>query len=156
MTTTPIELEISTKTRREVPVRRLATAGLSAALVGIAAVEAYAALVKAAGVPMKAGFLGATHATSVTSGSFATGVLVCTFWGTVLAVLVGKLSRRPKWAFLTATCALAALSLIVPLGAGATGTSTKLALAGAHIIVALVDIPILARALPRGTEVRSG
>jgi Family of unknown function (DUF6069) len=59
-------------------------------------VEAYAALVKATGVPMSAGFLAASHLRPVTAGSFATGVLVCTFWGTALAVVLSKLSGRPR------------------------------------------------------------
>jgi len=63
---------------------------------------------------------------------------VCTFWGTVLAVALNKFSERPRQAFLTASCTLAALSLIVPFGAGATGTATKFALAAAHVIVALL------------------
>jgi hypothetical protein len=115
-------------------------------------VEAYAAPVKAAGVPTSAGFLGATHAQPVTAGSFVTGVLVCTFWGTLLTVALGKHSRRPRPVFVLVSCTLAALSLAVPSGAGATSTSTKLTLVGAHVIVALVVIPILARALPRAAH----
>jgi hypothetical protein len=152
MTTTPIEYGIATRTRQGVPIRRLLTAGLSAAIVGVVVVEVYAALVKAAGVPMSAGFLGATHATPVAAGSFAMGVLVCTFWGTILSAVLSKLSRRPRRTFLFTSCTLAALSLVVPFGAGATATSTKLALAGAHVIVASVVIPILARALSREAQ----
>jgi Family of unknown function (DUF6069) len=151
MSTTSIQYPSATKTRQGIPVRRLLTAGLSAAVVGGVVVEAYAALVKAAGVPMSAGFLGATHAQPVTAGSFVTGVLVCTFWGTLLTVVLGKHSRRPRPAFVL-SCTLAALSLAVPFGAGATSTSTKLTLAGADVIVALVVIPILARALPRAAH----
>lgn len=72
---------------------------LSAAVAGLATTEAYAALVKVAGVSMRAGFLGATHATPVTGGGFATGVSVCTFWGIVLAVVLSNLSRTSQQAF---------------------------------------------------------
>ena len=77
---------------------------------------------------------------------------MCTFWGTILSAVLSKLSRRPRRAFLLASCTLAALSLVVPFGAGATAASTKVALAGAHVIVASVVIPILARALPREAQ----
>ena len=152
MTTTSIQHTNAPKTCQEVPVRRLLTGGLTAAVVGVAVIEGYAALVRAAGVAMSAGFLGSTHPQPVTVDSFATGVLVCTFWGTIIAVLLCKLSRHPRRAFLLASCALAALSLVVPFGAGATAGSTKVALAGAHVIVALIVIPILARTLPRAAH----
>ena len=152
MTTTSIQHISARKNRQGAPVRGLLTAGLSSAVVGAAAVEAYAALVKAVGVPMSAGFLGATHATPVTAGSFATGVLVCTFWGTVLTMVLIRFSMRPRRPFVFVSGTLAALTLVVPFGAGATATSTKLALAGAHVIVALVVIPILCRALPRAAQ----
>jgi hypothetical protein len=152
MITTSIPPTRATKTDQGIPLRRLLTVGLSAAAVGAAVVETYAGLVKTAGVPMSAGFLGATHAQPVTAGSFATGVLVCTFWGTVLTAGLGQLSRRPRRKFVLVACTLAALSLVVPFGAGATSTSTKLTLAGAHVIVALVVVPILARALPREAQ----
>jgi hypothetical protein len=113
-------------------------------------VEAYAATVRAAGIPMRAGFLGAAHARPVTAGSFGVGVLVCTFWGTILAVAVGKLSQRPRRTFALVGSALAAVSLVVPFGAGATASSTKLALAAAHVLVASVVTPVLVRAFPRG------
>jgi hypothetical protein len=149
MTTTSAGHRAATNTRQTVHVRRFLKAGLTAAIVGVAVVEAYAALVKAAGVPMSAGFLAASHPRPVTAGSFATGVLVCTFWGTVLAVVLSKLSGRPRRAFLLVSSTLAALSLVVPFGAAATAASTKVTLAGGHVIVALLVIPILARALPR-------
>jgi hypothetical protein len=139
-----------THRRQAVPVRKLLKAALKAAIGGVAVVEAYAAIVKAAGIPMRAGFLGSTHAGPVTAGSFAVGVLVCTFWGTILAAAVGRLSQRPRRTFALVSSALAAVSLVVPFGAGATATSTKFALAGAHLLVALVVIPILVRAFPQG------
>jgi len=152
MTTTPIQYATAPRTPQGGPSRRLLTVGLSAAVAGLAVVEVYAAIVKATGVPMSAGFLGATHTQPVTAGSFATGALVCTFWGTVLTMVLRKVSRRPRRVFVLASCTLAALSLVVPLGAGATVASTKLTLVGAHLIVALVVIPILARALPKSAQ----
>jgi hypothetical protein len=148
MTITSTQYKTATRTHRTVPVRRLLVAGLTAAIAGTAAVEAYAAIVRAAGVPIRAGFLGAVHAQPITASSFATGVLVCTFWGAVLAAIVCKLSARPRRTFLIAAITLATLSLIVPFGAGMTAASSKVTLAAAHILVASVVIPILARATP--------
>jgi hypothetical protein len=142
--------ETPTHCLQAVPVRNLLKAALKAAVGGVVVVEAYAAIVKAAGIPMRAGFLGATHAGPITAVSFAVGVLVCTFWGTILAVAVGRLSQRPRRAFALVSSALAAVSLVVPFGAGATASSTKFALAAAHVLVASVVIPIVARTFPRG------
>ena len=60
MTTTSVEYKAATSTNRTIPVRRFLKAGLTAAIVGVAVVEAYAAIVRAAGAPMRAGFLAAT------------------------------------------------------------------------------------------------
>lgn len=149
MSTTSIEPRATTKTPAAVPLRQLVKTGMTAALIGLSAVEAYAALVKVAGVPMRAGFVAAAYAQPVTAVAFATGVLVSTFWGTVLAIVLCRHSGRPRRGFLLVSTTLAALSLVVPVGAGATAASTKLALAGSHIVVAFIVIPILAGRLPR-------
>jgi bacteriorhodopsin len=154
MTATSVERRVATYTDQTTLVRRFLRAGLTAAFVGVAVVEAYAVLVKAAGVQMTAGFLGATHARPVTAGSFATGVLVCTFWGTVIALVLRKLSRHPRQTFLLVSSGLTALSLAVPFGAGATAASTKVTLAAAHVLAASVVIPILARTLDVGDDYR--
>ncbi len=148
MTTISTELA-KTSNRRPVAIRRLLRAGAAAALVGVAVAEAYGALIKAAGVPMKAGFLGASHPSPVTAASFAMGALVCTFWGTVMAAVVSRTSSRPARTFIVLGCCLTALSLCVPVGAGATAVTTKVTLAIAHVLVAAVVIPILASALVR-------
>lgn len=97
-----------------------------AALAGVVVVGAYGALVKATGVPMRADFLAAAHAPA---GSVVTGVRVCTFWETVLPVVLSRLSVPPRRALLFASCTLAALSLVVPVGARATTVSTKVTFA---------------------------
>jgi hypothetical protein len=68
-----------THCRQAVPVRKLLKAAVKAAAGCVVVVAAYAAIVKVAGIPMRAGFLGATHAGPITAGSFAIGVLACTF-----------------------------------------------------------------------------
>lgn len=128
-------------------VRRVWRGAVIAAVAATTAAELYAAAVRALGVPMKAGFLGAATATPLTGASFATGVLVCTFWGAVVATVLAKKAAQPARTFATIAVALTAVSLIVPAGAGATAAATKLALAAAHILVAGIVIPTLARHL---------
>jgi hypothetical protein len=130
-----------------VPARRVWRAAVVAAAAATAAIELYAAGVRAAGVPMKAGFLGAAAASPLTAASFATGVLVCTFWGAVLATILAKKAAQPARLFVIIAAALTAVSLAVPAGAGATAAATKVTLAAAHILVAGIVIPILARHL---------
>lgn len=64
-----------------------------------------------------------------------------------LATILAKKAAHPARRFVTITAALTVLSLIVPAGAGATATATRLALAAAHLLVAGIVIPILARRL---------
>jgi hypothetical protein len=130
-----------------VPARRVWRGAVIAAATATVAVELYAAAARALGVPMKAGFLGAATASPLTAASFATDVIVCTFWGAVLATILARKSAHPARRFVTIAAALAAVSLIVPAGAGATAAATKVTLAAAHILVASIVIPILARHL---------
>ena len=69
MSTTSIEHRVATKTRHAVPQRQLLKTGVTAAFAGVVVVEAYAALLRAAGVPMRAGFLAAAHAQPVTQAA---------------------------------------------------------------------------------------
>jgi hypothetical protein len=154
MSTTSVQLTTTPSSTRAVPSRRLLRAGMTAAVAGIATAEAYAAVIKAAGVPMQAGFLGASHASALNAGSFAMGVLVCTFWGTILAAIVSRVSARASRTFVVLGSGLTLLSLFVPLGAGATAASTKATLAVAHVLVASIVIPVLAYALRRGGDNR--
>jgi hypothetical protein len=130
-----------------IQVRRVWRGAVIAAATATAAIELYAAAVRALGVPMKAGFLGAATASPLTAASFATGVLVCTFWGAVLATILAKKAAHPARLFVTIGAALTAVSLAVPAGAGATAAATKVTLAAAHILAAGIVIPILARHL---------
>ena len=120
-----------------------AVAGLTAAV----ATELYGLAARATDIPMEAGNPGAAHADPVLVGMFAMGTVICTFWGTLLAVLLARYAKRPARTFVWATVALTALSLVSPLAAGHTATSTKLMLAGAHLIAAAIVIPVLARRL---------
>jgi hypothetical protein len=74
----------STKSRSAT--RRVLRHGALAGVVALPVIEAYAALAKAAGIPLEAGLPGTHTATLVTAGSFATGIVIATFWGTLLAI----------------------------------------------------------------------
>jgi hypothetical protein len=149
MSTTSIEHRVATKTPAAVPLRQQLKTGTTAAIAGLIAVEAYAALVKIAGAPIRAGFIAAPHAQPVTAVGFATGVVVSTFWGTVLAIVLCKHSGRPRRGFLLVSTILAALSLVVPPSLqGRPPPRRSSPLPGVPSIVASVVIPILAGRLP--------
>jgi hypothetical protein len=153
-------MTITTGTTNRHPVRRptgrgsrhVVLAGAVGGLTATVAVEAYAAIARTAGVPMRAGAPGAHIASAVTPASFAVGILVCTFWGTVLALLIAKLAGRPVHTFVRTAILLAALSLISPLTAAHAAPSTRLFLVGAHLLASAIVIPILARRGARTTR----
>jgi heme A synthase len=124
-----------------------ALAGLTAAV----ATGLYGLAARAAGIPMSAGSIGASAAEPITVGMFAMGTLICTFWGTILAVLFARHASRPARAYVRTTVALTVVSLIAPLGAVDTATSTKLMLALAHLLAAAIIIPTVARRLSPAT-----
>jgi hypothetical protein len=91
-------------------------AGVTAAAV----TEIYGLAARAAGIPMAAGSIGATTAEPITVGVFAMGTLICTFWGTVLAVILARYATRPAPTYVWTTVTLTAVSLTGPLAAGDT------------------------------------
>lgn len=125
-------------------------AGVTAAVV----TELYGLAARAAGVPMAAAGVGAATAEPVTVGMFAMGTLICTFWGTVLAVLLARYASRPARAYAWAATALTAISLSAPLTARDTATSTMLMLALSHLIAAAIIIPAVTRRLSHAARRR--
>lgn len=134
----------STATRRTI-----ALGALQATVAGLVAIEVYAVVLHAAGVPLRAGFLGAHTAHPVTYGNFAGGILLGAFWGTVLAITAARKARNPKRTFAIIAAAAVAASLVFPLGAGATAAETKAALACGHLLAAAVMLPLFLRHLKR-------
>ncbi|MGH2865879.1 MAG: DUF6069 family protein [Solirubrobacteraceae bacterium] len=112
-------------------------------------IEAYAALAKSAGVPLKAGVPGAHTTSTVTAASFATGILIATLWGTVIAVILARRASRPARMFTIIAVAATALSLITPLDAFGASLATKLTLAAGHLIVASIMTTTLRRGIYR-------
>jgi lysylphosphatidylglycerol synthetase-like protein (DUF2156 family) len=118
-------------------------------LTGTVVIEAYAAVGRAAGVTMNAGAPGARSAQHLTAATFAMAVFICSLLGTVLALLLARYSQRAARTFVATAIALTAVSLVSPIAAAHTPVSTKAFLGFAHLIVASIVIPCLARPLRR-------
>lgn len=69
-----------------------------------------------------------------------------------LAVILARFAARPAKIYLWVTVGLTALSLGGPLAAGATAWSTKLMLALAHLLAAMIVIPSVTRRLSQVTR----
>jgi hypothetical protein len=130
--------------------RPILLVSLAAALIASIATEAYGLVARVAGVPMAAGTPGAHATQPIYVGMFAMGVMICTFWGTVLALLLARFAKQPARTYVRTTVALTILSLADPLAAGGgTAISTRLTLAGGHLVAAAIIIPIVTRRLAR-------
>ncbi|MFF3347009.1 DUF6069 family protein [Streptomyces sp. NPDC002779] len=121
--------------------------GIVATVAGAVVTEAFALGARAAGVPMEAASPGAVEAAEIPVGGFAGGVLFWSVAGIVLAVALARWARRPARVFTLTTVALTALSLVGPVVAPHTATSTQIVLAVSHVVAAAVIIPLLARRL---------
>jgi hypothetical protein len=140
----PLSISTTTLSTR----RPLLRAGLTAGGAALIAIEAYGALARTLGVPLRAGFPGAHTAQPITSGSLALGVLIATFWGTILAAALAHRATRPARTFTVIAIAFTAISLITPLDAASASTNTRLTLALGHLLVAGIMTTILRSALP--------
>ena len=118
-------------------------AGAIAAAAGAIVLYAYGTLAQALNVPMRAGEVGASQAQAITPASFAAGVVLCTAAGTILAMVLARRAANPARAFLRTSLILVAVSLVFPLAASHTATSTRLTLALGHLIAVAVVIPII-------------
>jgi hypothetical protein len=97
---------------------------------------------------MQAGDPGADHAVPITPSSFSVGVLFCTALGTLLAVVLARRAISPARTFARAAVVVTAVSLVPRLLASHTVESTRLTLAGAHLLAA-AGIPNPVRRLAR-------
>jgi hypothetical protein len=134
------------------PTRRklgLVRAGAAAGVLGAVAAELFARVCYAAGVSLDAGNIGGHTAEPIPFGGFFEITLVWAAVGTLLAIALARWAKHPQRTFVVTTVALTALSLLAPITAGATATSTKIVLALSHVVAAAIIIPALARRLPR-------
>jgi len=100
-TSTPASTSGVTAARTRRSVARVSIAAGAAAL---AVIEAYGAIARAAGVPLRAAAFGAHTATQVNAGWLAFGVALGAFWGTVLAVVFARRAARPARASWSLRC----------------------------------------------------
>ncbi len=145
-TTTSIPVT-STVTRPAV--RGVLAAGGYAGAVAAAVGYVYGTVAQAVEGKMYAGDPGASHAAPIVAANFSGGVLFCVALGTLLAVGIARRAANPARTWVRTTVALTAVSLVPPLLASHTDNSTRLTLAGAHVLAALVVVPIVARRLDR-------
>lgn len=147
MTTTAVPTTSTVPTRSRTTIS-VTAAGLRAAVAGGALLYGYGLALAATPLTLRAGDPWAAAAEPVTAANFALGVVLCTFWGTVLAVVLALTARHPARTFARTALALTAVSLLAPAFAVDTHVATKLALAAGHVLAAAVVVPILTRSLP--------
>lgn len=123
--------------------------GLVAAALAAAATEAFTAIVRTAGVHLAIGNIGGTAADVVQIGPGACSIMVaiCVALGLGVAAGLNRWATRPTRTFMVSACVLTGLSFVPDVFAGATATSSKLTLMVAHVIAAVIVIPLVARSL---------
>ena len=129
------------------PARPVWLVSIIAAVVAAVATELYGLVARAVGIPMEAGGSGADTASAISVGMFAMATFIAMIWATILVVAIARFARSPATTFLRTAVVLAVLTLAGPLAAGATATSTKIMLCGAHVLAAFIVIPILTQRL---------
>jgi Family of unknown function (DUF6069) len=130
--TAPIQ---SSAERTTHPVRR---AFLVAAVAGAAATTAFAATAVAAGVPFE------INGEPIPVGGFTTMTLLGAVLGAVLLLVTNRYAAQPRRRFLQVTVLLTALSC-VPSVMSPPDTASKIALVVAHVLAAVIIVPVLAR-----------
>jgi hypothetical protein len=151
MTTTLTTPTTNTTTRTRAPYGRLLLVNLGATVAAGVATEAWAGIVRAAGVDLRIGdpFGDPESAMTLPVGACATSIVMCMALGTAIAVLLNWKATRPAYTYVVVACVLTFVSLGAPLVAAGTSAATKFTLIVAHLIAAAVIVPLVARALRR-------
>jgi hypothetical protein len=132
--------------RRGGLIRATVLAALSASL----ATEGIGLIARLAGVPMKAQSAFDRVPKQVRPGDFALTVVPAVLLGALLAAVLARFCPRPRTLFVVFAGSLTAASLLAPLSAPNTTEATRLTLAAAHVLTAVIAIPLLAgRIVPR-------
>ena len=119
----------------------VAKGGIPAVPAACAATMAVAAAGHAAGISLETG------GTPIPVIGFGLLTAVFSMIGLLLAVVLSRLARHPRQAFMRTTVVLTALSL-VPDAIADAGASTKALLMLTHLVAAAIVIPLVARRLP--------
>ncbi|MCR6481688.1 DUF6069 family protein [Amycolatopsis sp. OK19-0408] len=123
------------------PAKPLITRGLAATAGAAAATAAIAAAGDFAGIGA------VVDGAPIPASGFAVLTAICAVAGLVLALVLARVARHPRPAFVRTTLVLTALSLVPDALADATVT-TKGLLVLTHLVAATIVIPALARRLP--------
>jgi len=115
--------------------------GARAGVVASVAVTVVAAVALAAGVPLE------VDGQAIVLPAFAQLTLMATAHGVQPAKPVQRWSARPERAFVVATVALTALSIVPDVTTPDITTASRLVLAATHVVAAAVVVPALARRL---------
>lgn len=123
--------------------------GVVAALLAAAATEVYTAVLRAAGLDLAIGNIGGTAKDVVTIGPGACAITVamCVTAGLLVAAGLNRWAKRPAHTFQVTAYVLTVLSFVPDIFAGATATSSKITLMGAHVIAAAIVIPLVTRGM---------
>jgi hypothetical protein len=135
-----------TATRTAVPsrtatTRPLVATGAVALALASGATATVAAAGHAAGISLNVG------GAPIPVTGFAVLTAVFSLVGLVLAVVLARVARHPRAAFVRTTVVLTALSLVPDVIADAT-PGTKMLLMLTHLVAAAIVIPAVARRLP--------
>lgn len=123
-----------------VPAKNLIAAGLAAAVVAGVATTAIAATGEAAGIGLD------VSGAPIPVPGFAVLTVFFSVVGLALALVLARVARRPRPAFVRTTLVLTALSLVPDVLADAA-TVTKALLMVTHLVAAAIVIPVVARRL---------
>jgi len=135
--------------------RPLWQVGLAAALVAAAASVIVYVAARAAGVPMELTEVFEDHFARMPVLNMAWGALLeGGLAGTALATACRRWTRRPRSYFVALAMTGLIASFALPVTSDAS-TATKVVLSISHVVVAIIIVPALALALPRGTTGRS-
>ena len=147
---TVFDAELAVSTPRSTT-RALLRFNLLATAAAAAATEALTGVVRLSGVHLAVGNPGgdAGSVVPVNVGACTVTVVLVMVFGTVLATAVNRFENRPARTYQVTAAVLVALSLIAPLTAAATSAATKLTLIAAHLLAAVIVIPIVTRCLAR-------
>ena len=145
--TTSIDRSTTTRSTSVLRVGALAT------VLASAATELYTAVLRSAGVHLAVGNIGGTSADVVKIGPGACTIMVtiCVAAGLLVAGLINRYAQRPARTFGVVALGLTVASFVPDVFAGATATSSKISLMGAHVIAAAIVIPLVSRRLRRSS-----
>jgi uncharacterized protein DUF6069 len=137
----------TTTTARRTAERSLGRVGVTATVAAAAIAEAFSLAARGLGVSMRAADPGAAAAKAIPVGGIGMAVLMNAAAGLLVAAALARWAKAPAKTFAVVATTYATLSLLGPAFAAHTHLTTKLVLAVAHVIAAVVIIPPVTAAL---------